>query len=370
MILHLLTDEKFTDYAIKQFSAPEMKSEFVLVPTNNMMDHVKLINNCKVVPSNSKEFNVLLDQLGNYSGIILHGLFGVRWQNLLITKIPQSVKVAWMFWGVEIYSQEDENRKYMGKLTKIAFDLHNISKKKTLKSPLNIPIHLFKRFDYCLTDIYEEYEYAKQYTQADFQYLWYNYYSLEETVADLLDSTCDGNNIWVGNSAAEKNNHLDLFLLLIKRRLRSSIRGSKMIVPLSYGAPWVRNLITKVGRFLFGKHFCPLNSFIPIEQYNQLMLSCSTIIIAYYQPAAQGNIITALWLGMRVYLSEKSMAYTYFKRIGCVIYSIEYDMRKNNSMVFAPMKKSDIQQNRRVLKFWYSKEEMHKRNLEIVKALS
>ena len=56
MILHLLTDEKFTDYAIKQFSAPEMLSEFVLVPSNNMMEHVKLIDQCTIVRQGSSEF--------------------------------------------------------------------------------------------------------------------------------------------------------------------------------------------------------------------------------------------------------------------------------------------------------------------------
>ena len=63
MILHLLTDEKFTDYAIKQFSAPEMKSEFVLIPTNGMMNHVKLIDKCRIIKQDSPDFNKLLSNL-------------------------------------------------------------------------------------------------------------------------------------------------------------------------------------------------------------------------------------------------------------------------------------------------------------------
>ena len=63
MILHIHTDEKFTDYAIAQFSAPEMESEFVLVPSNNMMEHVKLIDRCTVVRQSSPEFEVLLNRL-------------------------------------------------------------------------------------------------------------------------------------------------------------------------------------------------------------------------------------------------------------------------------------------------------------------
>ena len=81
----------------------------------------------------------------------------------------------------------------------------------------------------------------------------------------------------------------------------------------------------------------------------------------------RGNIITGLWLGMRVYLSERSFAYQYFKRIGCAIYSIEKDLKEYG---YAPMEQKEVEQNRAVLQQWYAKENMHKRNLEIVKALS
>ena len=121
---------------------------------------------------------------------------------------------------------------------------------------------------------------------------------------------------------------------------------------------------------MFGNRLLALADYRPRDGYNALMLSCSTMIIGYTQPAAQGNIITALWLGMRVYLSEKNASYDYFKRIGCKIFSIERDLNRKNPDVFASMKQEDIDINRTVLRKWYSKEEMHKRNLEIVKALS
>lgn len=367
MILHLLTDEKFTDYAIKQFSAPEMKSEFVLVPSNNAMEMVKLADKCTIVRQNSPDFDVLINRLDQYTGIIFHGMFWGRWQTPILQKVPKNVKVAWAFWGGEIYSRAEQYDLFLAPITKALNNIHKRYKHIKEDTSTEIPISLFKRIDYCLTDMQEEYEYAKQYSGGSFEHLWYNYYSLDRTVGALLDSRCQGKNIWIGNSAAEKNNHLDILWALFKQGLHWTYKDSEVIIPLSYGAQWMGNIVAKVGRFIFGKRARIINTFMPLDEYNALMLSCSTIILGYTQPAAQGNIITALWLGMRVYLSEKNMTYRYFKRIGCVVYSMESELKKYG---YAPMEEKDVEQNRAVLKEWYSKENMHKRNLEIVKALS
>ena len=368
MILHLLTDEKFTDYAIMQFSAPEMKSDFVLVPSNNMMEHVKLIDQCTIVRKNSPEFDELLNRLGEYSGIIFHGMFWGIWQTPILQKMPDDVKVAWVFWGGDIYSRHEFNHLFLATITRIVNKLHIFKRGITLDTTWEIPLSLFKCIDYCLTDAHEEYLLGKRITKSRFEHLWYNYYSIEETIGALVDKQCQGSNVLIGNSAAIKNNHIDVLWAVLRRGLLH--KQNKVIIPLSYGDPWVRNLVRKIGHILFSDRRLTLTDYMPRDEYNSLILSCSTMIIGYTQPAAQGNIITGLWLGMRVYLSEKSVAYDYFKRIGCIIYSIESDLNHSNSDVFAPMKKEDIDVNRAVLRKWYAKDVMHKRNLEIVKALS
>ena len=370
MILHLLTDEKFTDYTIEQFAAPEMQSEFVLIPYNNVMQLVKHIDQCTVVMPFSPEFEALLDRLDQYTGIILHGLFWGKWQQPILERVPKSVKVGWMFWGGEIYSRAEQYDLFLAPITKALNDIHKCFKHIKENTSSEIPLSLFKRIDYCLTDMQEEYEYANQYTGGSFDHLWYNYYSLDRTVGSLLNSRCEGKNIWIGNSAAEKNNHLDILWTIFKQGLHRKYKDSEVIIPLSYGAQWMANIVAKVSRFIFGERAEILNTYMPLEEYNAKMLSSSTIILGYTQPAAQGNIITALWLGMRVYLSEKSFAYDYFKRIGCKVYSIEHDLKRNNKDVFAPMSDEDVAANREILKQWYSVPAMHKKNLEIVKALS
>ena len=366
MILHLLTDEKFTDYAIKQFSAPEMNSEFVLVPSNNAMEHVKLINQCTIVRQSSPEFEDLLNRLGEYTGIIFHGMFWGRWQTPILQKVPKHVKIAWYFFGGDIYSRHNVDNQFLAPITGFLYRWHDWRKKSAVDTSWEIPIGLYKRVDYCLTSIEEEYNFARQYTGASFEFLWYTCYSLEETIGSLLDSKCVGNNVWIGNSAAEKNNHFDVIWALLKNGLLRKSGNEKVIVPLSYGSPWIRNLILKFGKFFFWNRMMALTEFMPREEYNALMLSCSTILLGSYEPAAHGNIITALWLGMRVYLSEKSMAYTFFKRIGVHIYSIESDLKKYQ---FAPLSEEERTENRKILTNWYSRQHVMDAVKEVVNAL-
>ena len=198
MILHLLTDEKFTDYAIRQFSAPEMESEFVLIPSNNMMHHVKLIDRCLVIRQGSPEFQDLLNRLNQYTGIVLHGLFWPGWQVPILKYVPENVKVAWMFWGGEIYLRSDIKGKQYAPITDFIVKIRKLLKKCSIQNrPLSRD--LYHRVDYCLTGEAEEYEFAKSFlNHPTMQHIWYTYYDLDATIGSLLDKSCNGNNVIVG----------------------------------------------------------------------------------------------------------------------------------------------------------------------------
>ena len=77
------------------------------------------------------------------------------------------------------------------------------------------------------------------------------------------------------------------------------------------------------------------------------------MIMNHYIPQAQGNILVGLWLGMRVYMSEKSLSYKFFKRLGCIVYSFESEFK-----IFGLSKLSEDQKNtnREILSQWYNNE--------------
>lgn len=353
MILHLLTDDKFTDYVIEQFSPFESSVDFILISPFNRIEHIHYPDKVRIVnPTIKSDMIDLLKCTSNYDAVVFHGLF-FGWQEWLLQNISKDIKVAWFIWGGEIYGQLDLAETFYAPLSKWIYKVRGCFRKQ--KEDI-FPKQLIKRANYCLTSEAEEVDFINNYLRTNLPHLWYTYYSIEDTVGELMKKRCDGNNIFLGNSANIANNHFDALVQLKKL----GIKDREIIVPLSYGFPWERNLCVKFGKCLFGKRFKPLLDFLPRDEYNAQMLSCSVMIQPHWRPNAHGNIITALWLGMRVYLSERNIEYAFFKRIGCVVYSIEKDLNRKNPDVFAPLSEEDIEINQAALYLEFSKQRVQK----------
>lgn len=371
-ILHILSDDKFSDYAIEQFENLDVPSDFVLMATSVHEGLVKHRDKTLMYKNGDKEtLFIILSKLSSYDAVIFHGLFW--WYDTeFLKRIPKTTKVAWVNWGGEIYGRGDVYYNFLSLRSRLLRSLHNFGKhikswnQEIYVHHYEVPVELFRRIDYCLTDEREEYEYARDYLQApNMKHLFYNYYTLEDTVGGLMDKRCCGNNIFLGNSAALEGNYWDV----MPKVARLKQKGQKVIMPLSYGSQWVSNWVQKLGKALFRSDFMPLINFMPLDEYNQLVCNCSTMIMPHYAPRAQGNIITGLWLGMRVYLSEKCMTYRYFKRIGCLVYSIEHDLKSRNPRLFEPMTEQQMMHNRAVLQKYYSRESMNEAVHKIVETL-
>ncbi len=368
MILHLLFDDKFGEYAVRQFSEPEMCSEFILVSHSKAPVCPHKYEGVKIVFEDQEGFQNLLLHLGEYKAIILHGLF-YPWQERVLRAVPASVKVAWVFWGGEIFGRSDIGLKFLSRASKQLLSIQILKrflKGKSISHNYEIPFDLLKRIEYCLTDVPEDFAFAKEYLETDFQELWYNYYSVEETIGDLVDSKCDGNNILIGNSCSLQCNHFDGFRAIKRLRLPANAR---VYVPLSYGEPWLQNTVTKWGRLLFGDCFVPLLSFLPRNEYNAIIKSCAVVVMPHFRPQAFGNILTALWLGSRVFLSEQNVLLSFFNRIGAVVFSIEQNLN-NKDIIWAPLSEKERTQNRNVISALYNKEVMRDKNLEIIRVLN
>ena len=365
MILHLLLDEKFSDYVVNQFATKEMQSDFALVSDSLIMNHFHHID---VVPfynyHSEDDLRKLLKIISNYNAIVFHGLFA-PWQEWLLNNWPNNVKIAWSCWGGELYDQPALAQAYLKPLSKCA-EWYYCKTHMRRRMESAFPKQLLAKSDYCLSCVTEEYDIAKAYLQTDLKHLWYSYYSIDETLGTLINNSCSGNNIFVGNSATIENNHLETMLKL----KRVGIGDRKVIMPLSYGEPWVRNMCMKVGSILFGDRLAPLIEFIPRDEYNKMMLNSCVMIQPHLREQAHGNIVTGLWLGMRVYLSEKGIDYKHFKSIGCNVYSIEHDLCRSNPNVFAPMSEEDVAYNRQILTKVYGREHIDEMNKKIVKDLA
>lgn len=367
-ILHILADDKFSDYSFEQFENVDVPSDYVLLVTEGEEQLVRHRDKMKVMRHGDAAYNEMLESLPNYTALILHGMFWAYDFDIL-TRIPETTKVAWVNWGGEIYGRKDVYYDFLSPRSRVMEFLHSWKsrlRKNSYDSHYELPLDVFRRVNYCMTDEREEYEYARDYLQApNLKHLFYNYYTLEDTIGALMDKRCSGNNIFMGNSAALEGNYWDV----MPKVARIKQKGQKVIMPLSYGSQWVSIRVQKLGKVLYRSDFMPLINFMPLDEYNQLVCNCSTMIMPHYAPRAQGNIITGLWLGMRVYLSEKCMTYRYFKRIGCLVYSIEHDLRRGNLRLFEPMTDQQMMHNRIVLQKYYSRESMNAAVQKVVDTL-
>jgi len=367
MILHFLADDKFSDYAISQFDSvnPE-ENEFVILTwaKNGQLSHVVQKHKVRVLVHDSVDIATVIESLSLYKAIIFHNISNLS-QQLIIENTPRHIKIGWVFWGFELYNRSEYILSTLAIYTKLLYVnllvtrtlkklILTLLSKEKLQKKAQIDMKIFTRVDYCLTDLHEDFLLSKQKFSAGFQHLWYNYYSIEETVGSLRKSYSNGSNILVGNSATPSNNHLDVFFRLNKM----SIEQRKIITPLSYGDKKYGKIIKKFGEKIFDENFTALMDLLDREEYNNIISSCNIVVMYQKRHQGMGNILTAIWLGAKVYLSEVSTTYQYFKRIGVVVFSYENEFTIMNPYALHPLDINNIQQNRDILLREYGKEAM------------
>ena len=367
MILHLVFDDKFIDYSIKQFM-PYGNSEFVLVQSNanEAIKFIKQQDQLTIYLRGSVPYQHFLKTLNRYNAIIIHGFYTL-WQVEVVENAPSEVKICWAFWGGDKYQRADICDSYLSPYSKFLVKIHRLLKGQINKTDYEVPMKSLQRVDYLLDDSFENFEDVRDYIhKADLKYLWYTYYSIEETIGkDLMQAQVEGRNLLIGHNAGIRANHIDGFFAAKKLNLH----GRKIVSVMAYGDPWYRNSLMKIGKLLFGKQFQAQVDFLPRNQYNEMLRSCPTVVFPTYKPEAMGNCLTALWMGARLYMYECNMQYQYFKRLGLKVFTIDRDFNRKNKQVFEPLSQQDILYNREILMREYGFNEMDGRIRELIKEI-
>lgn len=350
MVLHIIFDDLFGDYVYEHFSRFEGICDIRLLSHKGVdIEYVKRYRLCDVVFCETESYLMLLKSLNKYNAVIMHGLFS-KYQYEIVRALPDNVKLAWVVWGAEVYSRSNVLRNNLSPITCLLYRfrmfLKSLSNKQNHISN-EVPIDILERVDYLMEESPEVCDYVKKFIHNDkLQFLSYSYYSLEDVIgADLYNKTVHGDALMVDNSAILEGNHIEAFIFIKKNKLD---KNRRVIVPLSYGEAWVRKYVMKIGRFLFGSRFVPLLSFLPITEYNRIICSCSTVVMNHRRPHALGNILVALWVGCRVYVSKYNSQTKFLKGLGLHIYTIEDDMVESEYK-YSPLSYSEILENRNIL---------------------
>lgn len=329
MNLHLLWDEKITPRIIKTFEEvfPGENKYVFWYNKFNKQHFVREDYNCYVIRGDKNYPSIDYSRI---SKVIIHGL-DIKKINYVIKYLPKNIPVFWILWGAELYNQVLSKRGYelyyknqpplslRAKIRRLIerFGIYSYSEIKFFK--------LFNQRRVTMVCAPNEFELIRKYYPKETLTLLnepnYFYYPIDEILGDKLkNAKAEGDIILVGNSASWTNNHEYVFDYL----KNLDIKGKKIVTPLSYGGNdnYINNIVSK-GHLYFEDSFKPLLKFLPLEEYNALMANSVVCIYGSWRQEAMGNIVIALYLGSKVFLSERNPLYEEFKRKGLVVFKLE-----------------------------------------------
>jgi dTDP-N-acetylfucosamine:lipid II N-acetylfucosaminyltransferase len=326
MIVHLFEDQKFVDVTIDNFeNISKGKSRYIVFSDSTLLKYVSKVDQVEIFANSCKELNI--DSiLKDCKLLIIHSLSPLKLY--ILKRTSKNITVVWSVWGADAYPYfykknlyepltDKVERSSIKQLIKSTFIYNIYHFHKYRVFPVNKETGTLKKINYLITVLPYEYELIKNEFQLRAKYLDYNYginRFNEQNFPQLGDS------VLLGNSSDYSNNHLDIFEFI-------KDCDKKLIVPLSYaGYRSYRDLVIKEGDKIFNTLFNPILEFIPLEKYNQLILSCNSVIMYHIRQQALGNIFMSLFQGMRVFLNKKSITYKYMQDVGMIIFDLENDV--------------------------------------------
>ncbi len=374
MILHLIHDDKFIDAAYRAFEeANSNKNEFVIIGKKQPLKYIK---KTPIRFIERREFwsKPFLKSLHSYDMVVLHWLDDEKIQ--LLARADLSVKFVWIGWGGDYYDLiTGDNTKLLKVNTltlhhKNHIKLSNISWmskiKKLFKMILSKKVekqHIINRINYFSPVLYEDYQLLQK-SLPNFlpHYLSWNYGTLEDDmIRGFEDSVISGNNILVGNSATYENNHLDIFVNLVKVKTEEN----QIIAPLSYGDMHYRDEIIHAGKRIFSEHFMPVTDFMPIADYVKILTSCSFAIMGHLRQQAVGNIVIMIYLGAKVFLDKQNPVYIFFKQQNAWIYALD-ELEGEFGSKLSP---KQIEYNRTILRAHWSKKVILNKTKQLIETV-
>lgn len=319
-----MLDEKVINRTIKYFEeALPNENKYIIILEKGAT--AKLVDVCSenvlFAEYGSPSFWNFVGDSREYSNIIIHYLTPDFARFVL--SIPDTSNVVWIVWGSDLYvdmlaykgyelyaNPNDVKSKKSFIKEFISSILRHCDFSKKVKAVSRIPSVVMFNGDYE--------QLIKYFPDLHPQRRDFFYYPVDDMVGKgIRSASVSGNNIFVGNSASYTNNHLMVFEKLSKLDLKER----KVYVPLSYGD--AKEDVLEYGNKLLKSNFSPITGFLPLDQYNELMLSSNVFIYGNYRQEAFGNIIVALYIGGSVVLHSKNPLLKDLRDMGFVLFDFD-----------------------------------------------
>lgn len=365
MNLHLLTPEKVSGRAVNLFEKAYPNKNLFLFVNHNWGDY----NDSKARTEAYTDKIIYCDVDGTLEkDIDFNQIDRIFIHYLDIPKIRfikkhdlENKKICWICWGGDLTNLILEQLGYKMYYRYPAPLLYRLKYKflwKYMQHPteqcLETMDFIGKHVRYFATAFHSEFDLAKKWLprqMSDVIHVPFFYYPIEDVLSpDLRDKWSDNKFVFVGHSASFTGNHDYSF----KKIGAVNLGQRTAIVPINYmGTPWNKEHIKNLGiRHCKGR--CKfLESFIPLDEYNKLMLQCDRFIFSNWRQEGWGNIQLALYMGAKVFLSKKSLLAKHLKDLGIFF---EYVENLNQHTFDEDLTRQQKEENRKIISNTYSLE--------------
>jgi hypothetical protein len=289
---------------------------------------------------------------------------------LLLQRFPQ-VRVYWVCWSYELYNASHLNinlydsfsRKYVDgkrKQSQFARQLagsiyHGLVNGMPIVYNREKYFHkAYRKIHYFASFLPSDYSFMKDISgNSSIKYLPFSYLSLEEIIPDLSKEPAAGNKIMLGHAASPDANHFELIARISEINPFFSI-----FLPLAYGDHDYGNLIKNKARHVF-KDCEILETKLSPESYYQKLTSVGWAVFNVKVQQALGNILSLIWLGVKVFLDENTSSYKDLKDWGITVYSTQQDLNKKE--LTEKLDESLVKKNRDKLWELFKEEEVSRK---------
>lgn len=338
-ILHLINDHQVIERTLGVYEElfPQQNEVLLFVEKKEPKHLNKYASSKRVTSRNIRQIAESID-FSDITYVIAHYMTMDKID--FIKYIPKNIHVCWEVYGYDLYNQFLEPNGYRITYTnptpylKYAFaikyfrPLFNLGLIiKGYKDPFKWQKN--KQFRYIANRI-DSIQYCCRY-DAEFiedfahrQILSYEVfnYSLSEVLGELQDSPfTTGKHILVGNSASFSNNHLYILEHLKKVCIGTD---THLIMPLSYGGTIkYADEVEKQFCDAFPQRVKTLRHYMPLHEYNKVFLKINTCIMSAWRQESIGTIIMCLYLGIKVFMSNRSPLYKWLMECGFKLFELE-----------------------------------------------
>jgi len=348
MYLHITHDDKFIDFFIriqtKNFTDEENK--YLIYSDSDELRFVKS-NDILLAKLYSKRFWSIVNS-PEIKRIYIH-YFHPKLSDFVL-KISEHIDVYWVFWGSDgfylpeiqqinldayTYNFFKKNHPYLF----LKYDFIHMHKTIIWKQRVRNHLKAMQRINYFCHYSQNDYNILKSVIGFNATLLDFNYGSLID-ISRPEDKLClfddsDKRSIFVGNSAAESNNHYSAFELIKNK----NIDFDNLYCPLSYaGYNDYKKEVIRLGKYFFGHKFIGLTAYLSKNEYYDLMKKCNYFIQNHNRSQAYSNIAWQLFAGGNVIMNNNSSLVDYLTEKGVYIITLEEDnwkytnaQKENNS---------------------------------------